>query len=89
MMSCLLLLWLLLKPINLLLSNSTSLSLSLNLNGLSLVCFQLIRDVGFFGGLRWLWCVPFLDVTFGIGGFDGGDFVGFQLLNVKFLDEIR
>lgn len=84
-----LLLWLLLKPINLLLSNSASFSLSLNINSLGLVCLQFIRDIGFFGGLGWLWCVPFLDVTFGVGGFDGGGFVGFQLLEVEVLDEIR
>ena len=71
------LLRLLLKPINFLLNWCTSLSLSLNLNSLCLVCLQLVRDIGLFGRLGGLGWSELLHVYVGIGGFDGGGFVGF------------
>lgn len=83
-----LLLWLLLEPIDFLLNNTT-LSLSLNINSRCFVCLQLVRNIGFFGRLWWLWCIELLDVTFGIIGLDGWDLICFQLLKVELLDEIR
>lgn len=73
----LLLLRLLLKPIELRARNSTSLGLSFNINSRRFVGLQLVRDIGLLGGFGSLGRAPLLDAAFGVGGFDGGGFVGF------------
>jgi len=89
LMLSLLFLRLLLKPIEFLARSSTSLSLSLDLNSRCLVCLQLIRNVCLLWGLGGFWRAELLDVAFGVGGFDGGRFVGFQFAEVEVLDEVR
>jgi hypothetical protein len=88
-MLCLLLLRLLLKPIEFLARSRTSLNLTLNLHSRSLIRLQLVRNVCLLGGLGGFWGAELLDVAFGVGGFDGGRFVGFQFAEVEVLDEVR
>jgi hypothetical protein len=86
-MSRSLLLGLLFKPMVLFLHNS-SFTLSLNFHSRRLVCLQLIRDIGLFGWLRGFGSDELLHMAFGVGGFESGCLVGFQLFEVEVLDEV-
>ena len=79
---------LLLEPV-LLGQHSVVLALgALNVDCLCLVCLELVRDVGLLGGSGGLGDSELLDVALGVGGLDGGRFVGFQLLEVQVLDDV-
>lgn len=81
-------LWLLLKPLRVTRLRSTPLRLSLHIHSRRLVCLQLVRDIGFFRRLGRFRCVPVLDMSFGVVGFDGWCFVSFEFAQVEVLDEV-
>jgi len=87
LMMLLILLWLLLKPVNLLCS-STALNLTLNLHSRGLVSLQLTRDISLFRRLWCRWRIELLDMAFGVVGLDGWRFVGFEFAEIEILDEI-
>lgn len=62
--------------------------LTLNLNLLGLVCAELAGNVGLLGGSGSLGKGELLDLTFGVGGLDGGRLVGLELAEVEVLDEV-
>jgi hypothetical protein len=67
---------------------STGLGLTLNLDLLGLVCAELAGNVGLLGRSRGLGKGKLLDLTFGVGGLDGGGLVSLEFAEVEVLDEI-
>lgn len=62
--------------------------LALNLDGHALVLLKAASEIGLLGGSGGLGDVEGLDLALGVGGLDGGDLVGLELLEVELLDEV-
>jgi hypothetical protein len=77
----------LLEPV-LLHGRRAGLGLALDLGHLALVGLELAGNVGLLGGGGRGGDAELLHVALGVGGLDGGRFVGFQLLEVEVLDDV-
>jgi hypothetical protein len=77
----------LLEPV-LLHGRRAGLGLALDLGHLALVGLELAGNVGLLGGRGSGGDAELLHVALGVGGLEGGRFVGFQLLEVQVLDDV-
>lgn len=79
------------EPIRLSVDHISSLSnRGLSFNLLALIGRKLLGHI--LGGLDrrswWGWCLPLLDLSFGVGGFYRSGLVGFELTDVEVLDQV-